>query len=213
MMMADRIPVLVETRAARARVPRTADLLLLALVTPIVVPVIALLAVIVKLDSPGPAFVRTQRLGRHGRPFALLKLRSMRRDAEQLKEGLAHLNTLPWPDFKIAEDPRVTRTGRWLRRYSLDELPQLYNVLRGEMTLIGPRPCSVKLADYELWQTERLEVTPGLVGRWQADGRGTLDFAGRCRLDIGQARSRSIRVDLQLLVGTARSVLTSRGAY
>jgi lipopolysaccharide/colanic/teichoic acid biosynthesis glycosyltransferase len=130
-----------------------------------------------------------------------------------MKEGLRHLNTLAWPDFKIAEDPRVTRTGRWLRKYSLDELPQLYNVLRGEMTLIGPRPCSVKVADYELWQTERLDAIPGVVGRWQAEGRGTLDFTGRCRLDIHQAQSRSVRTSLQLIVATVRSVLVSKGAY
>jgi lipopolysaccharide/colanic/teichoic acid biosynthesis glycosyltransferase len=205
--------VLIETRAAHARMCRIVDLLVLVIATPIVLSVVAWLAIIVKLDSSGPAFVRIQRLGRDGRPFYLLKLRSMTRDAEQLKAKLAHLNTLPWPDFKIAEDPRVTRAGRWLRRYSLDELPQLYNVLRGEMTLIGPRPCSVKLADYELWQTERLDVTPGLVGRWQADGRGTLDFVERCRLDIRQAWSRSVRTDLGLIAGTARSVLASKGAY
>ena len=93
---------------------------------------------------------------------------------------------MAWPDFKIADDPRVTRVGRMLRKYSLDELPQLYNVLRGEMTLVGPRPCSVKLADYDLWQVERLDVTPGIVGRWQAEGRGRMDFAERCRLDIRQ---------------------------
>jgi lipopolysaccharide/colanic/teichoic acid biosynthesis glycosyltransferase len=103
--------------------------------------------------------------------------------------------------------------GRWLRRYSLDELAQLYNLLRGDMTLIGPRPCSVKLTDYELWQTERLDVTPGLFGRWQADGRGTLDFVGRCRLDIHQAQSRSVRVNLQLVAATVWAVLSSRGAY
>jgi lipopolysaccharide/colanic/teichoic acid biosynthesis glycosyltransferase len=212
-MSADQTPVLIETPAARVRLRRLTDLLLLVIAAPIVLAVVGVLAVIVKLGSPGPAFVRIPRLGRNGRRFDLLKLRSMTRDAEQLKAALAHLNTLPWPDFKIAEDPRVTRAGRWLRRYSLDELPQLYNVLRGEMTLIGPRPCSVKLADYELWQTERLDVTPGLVGRWQADGRGTLDFAGRCRLDIRQAQSRSIRLDLQLIAATVRSVLASRGAF
>jgi lipopolysaccharide/colanic/teichoic acid biosynthesis glycosyltransferase len=212
-MSVDRTPVLVETRATRLHLRRLTDLLLLAIATPIVLAVVGVLAVVVKLDSPGPAFVRIPRVGRDGRRFDLLKLRSMRRDAEQLKATLAHLNTLAWPDFKIAEDPRVTRAGRWLRRYSLDELPQLYNVLRGEMTLIGPRPCSVKVADYELWQTERLDVTPGLVGRWQAEGRGTLDFAGRCRLDIRQAQSRSIRLDVQLVAATVRSVLASRGAF
>jgi lipopolysaccharide/colanic/teichoic acid biosynthesis glycosyltransferase len=212
-MRVEQTPVLVETRASSVRLRRLTDLLLLAIATPVVLSVVGVLAVIVKLDSPGPAFVRIRRVGRNGRQFHLLKLRSMTRDAEQLKETLAHLNTLPWPDFKIAEDPRITRAGRWLRRYSLDELPQLYNVLRGEMTLIGPRPCSVKLADYELWQTERLDVTPGLVGQWQADGRGTLDFSGRCRLDIRQGQSRSIRLDLQLTAATVRSVLASRGAY
>jgi lipopolysaccharide/colanic/teichoic acid biosynthesis glycosyltransferase len=205
--------VLVEVRPASAVVRRSVNLIVLALAAPIVVPVVALLAVAVKLDSRGPVFVRVKRIGRDGRPFGLLKLRSMRRDAEQLKESLRHLNTLPWPDFKIENDPRVTRMGRWLRKYSLDELPQLYNVLRGEMTIIGPRPCSVQLDHYELWQTERLDVTPGLVGRWQADGRGTLDWAGRSRLDIGQSRSRSLRGDLAMVLGTLRSVIESKGAY
>jgi lipopolysaccharide/colanic/teichoic acid biosynthesis glycosyltransferase len=212
-MTPDRLVVLVEVRPVAARVRRAIDLIVLAFAAPIVLPAIALLVVVVKLDSPGPAFVRIMRLGRDGRPFALRKLRSMRRDAEQMKEALRHLNTLPWPDFKIADDPRVTRVGKWLRKYSLDELPQLYNVLRGEMTLIGPRPCSVKLAHYELWQTERLEVTPGLVGRWQADGRGTLDFAARSRLDIGQSRSHSLRGDLAMVAATVRSVIVSKGAY
>jgi lipopolysaccharide/colanic/teichoic acid biosynthesis glycosyltransferase len=212
-MRADQLAVLVETRPFTQRARRITDLLVLALAAPVVVPVIALLAVVVKLDSRGPAFVRIRRLGHQGRPFGVLKLRSMTRDADRMKEGLRHLNTLAWPDFKIAEDPRVTRTGRWLRKYSLDELPQLYNVLRGEMTLIGPRPCSVKVADYELWQTERLDAIPGVVGRWQAEGRGTLDFTGRCRLDIHQAQSRSVRTSLQLIVATVRSVLVSKGAY
>jgi lipopolysaccharide/colanic/teichoic acid biosynthesis glycosyltransferase len=212
-MRGDRLGVVVETRPVAAYARRAVDLLVLAAAAPIVVPFVALLALVVRLDSPGPAFVRITRLGRDGKPFGLLKLRSMVRDAERQKEALRHLNTLPWPDFKIADDPRVTRTGRWLRKYSLDELPQLYNLLRGEMTLLGPRPCSVKLADYELWQTERLEVTPGLVGRWQAHGRGTSDFTSRCRLDIGQARSLSPLAGVALVAATVWSVLGSRGAY
>jgi lipopolysaccharide/colanic/teichoic acid biosynthesis glycosyltransferase len=209
----DRPAVFVETRPLTAHIRRSADLLALALMAPVVIPLVALLAIAVKLDSPGPAIVRIRRLGRDGRPFELFKLRSMTRDADRMKEELEHLNTLPWPDFKITDDPRVTRVGRLLRKYSLDELPQLGNVLRGEMTFVGPRPCSVKLADYDLWQSERLDVTPGLVGRWQAEGRGSADFAERCRLDIRQARSRSIRVNLRLVVATVRSVFVSKGAY
>jgi lipopolysaccharide/colanic/teichoic acid biosynthesis glycosyltransferase len=212
-MKCDQLAVLVETRPISRHARRAMDLLVVALASPIVVPVLALLALAVRLDSPGPAFVRITRLGRDGRPFGVLKLRSMTRDAERMKETLRHLNSLPWPDFKIADDPRVTRTGRWLRKYSLDEVPQLYNVLCGEMTLIGPRPCSVKLSDYELWQTERLDAIPGLIGRWQADGRAMVDFAGRCRLDIQQAQSRSVRTTVQLVVATVRSVLVSKGAY
>jgi lipopolysaccharide/colanic/teichoic acid biosynthesis glycosyltransferase len=209
----DRLAVLVESRPVIGHLRRVVDLVVLALTAPIVVPLVVLLAIVVKLDSPGPALVRIRRLGRDGRPFELLKLRSMERDADRMKEALRHLNTLPWPDFKIVEDPRVTRAGRWLRKYSLDELPQLYNLLRGDMTLVGPRPCSVRLSDYELWQTARLDVTPGLLGRWQAEGRGNLDFAGRCRLDIRQTHSRSLRMNLQLIAATLWSVLASKGAF
>ncbi len=208
----DRPPVLYETRSLKVHLRRAVDLLVLALVSPVFVPLITLLALIVKLDSPGPALVRIGRLGRDGRPFEIVKLRSMTSDAESQKEAIRHLNSLPWPDFKIADDPRVTRTGRWLRKYSLDELPQLYNVLRGEMTLVGPRPCSVSLADYELWQGERLDVTPGIAGRWQAEGRGSANFAARCRLDISQTQAGSIRVSFLMVVATVRSVLRSRGA-
>jgi lipopolysaccharide/colanic/teichoic acid biosynthesis glycosyltransferase len=210
--MGERPPMLFETRSITAILRRAADLLALVLTAPVVVPVIALLALAVKLDSPGPAFVRITRVGRGGKPFELLKLRSMIKDADKRKEELRHLNILPWPDFKVADDPRITRAGRWLRRYSLDELPQLYNVLRGEMTLVGPRPCSVELASYETWQGERLEAIPGLAGRWQADARGSADFAGRCRLDIRQAETGSVRVSLMLIAATLRSVVRARGA-
>jgi len=209
----ERPAVLVETRGLDLPLRRAVDLLVLAATAPVAVPLIGALALAVRLDSPGPAFVRIKRLGRDGRTFELLKLRSMRRDADRMKEQLRHLNTMAWPDFKIADDPRVTRLGRVLRKTSLDELPQLYNVLRGQMTLIGPRPCSVALADYRLWQSERLEVTPGIVGRWQAEGRGAMDFADRCRLDIRQVRTHSLRLELLLVLATIRSVFASKGAY
>jgi lipopolysaccharide/colanic/teichoic acid biosynthesis glycosyltransferase len=208
----DRPPVLFEIRVPGRYLRRATDLVVLALAAPIVLPLIALMAAAVKLDSPGPAFVRIVRVGQNGKPFELFKLRTMTADAEARKESLRHLNTLPWPDFKIVNDPRTTRVGRWLRPRSLDEVPQLLNVLRGEMTLVGPRPCSVRLGDYEPWQGERLEVTPGLAGSWQAEGRGSADFATRCRLDIRQAQGGSIRVNLMLVIATLRSVLRSRGA-
>ena len=186
---------------------------MLLLAAPFVLVLLALLALAVKLDSPGPVLIAIPRVGRAGRVFGLLKLRTMVADAEEQKQQLAHLNVLPWPDFKIPDDPRVTRVGRWLRKTSLDELPQLWNVLRGEMTLVGPRPCSVGMDKYRLWQTERLEVTPGVMGRWQAEGRNEADFATRCRMDISQLRSQSPVAAVVLAARTVRSVLTSRGSW
>jgi lipopolysaccharide/colanic/teichoic acid biosynthesis glycosyltransferase len=192
---------------------RAVDLVVLLLVGPAAAIVLLLLAVAVKLDSPGPAFISHRRLGKGGMPFALWKLRTMVADAEKRKAELAHLNVLPWPDFKIPNDPRVTRVGSWLRKTSLDELPQLWNVLRGEMTLVGPRPCSIPLTQYRLWQTERLEVTPGLVGRWQSNGRNSVDFETRCRMDITQIRRTSAVSALTMTVRTVRAVLGSRQQY
>jgi lipopolysaccharide/colanic/teichoic acid biosynthesis glycosyltransferase len=192
---------------------RAIDICVLVLVAPVVLALLALLALAVKLDSPGPVLISVRRVGKGGRVFRLLKLRTMVKDAEEKKKQLAHLNVLPWPDFKIPNDPRVTRVGRWLRKTSLDELPQLWNVLRGEMTLVGPRACSVGIDKYSLWQTERLEVTPGLMGRWQADGRNQADFAGRCRMDIAQLRSQSPATSIVLAARTVRAVLTSRESY
>lgn len=200
-----------ETRARRiAR--RSVDLLTVLVAAPVVGPLVLLLGAIVKLDSPGPMFVVHQRVGRGGRPFEVFKLRTMVENAEALKAELQDLNVLPWPDFKIPDDPRVTRPGRWLRRSSLDELPQLWNLLRGELTLVGPRPCSIDVAKYQLWQTERLEATPGLFGRWQAEARGTTSFDERCRMDIAEIRTASVRDQLKVAVKTIRSVFTGQGA-
>lgn len=201
-------------RAARSFgvVRRVVDVAAVALLIPLLLPVFALVALAIRLDSPGPLLVGHERIGRGGRRFRLLKLRTMVRDAERLKSELSHLNTLPWPDFKIPNDPRVTRVGRWLRLTSLDELPQLYNVLRGDMTLIGPRPCSIPVTRYELWQTQRLEVKPGIFGRWQADGRGRVSFAERCRMDIAQVGNGSLSNDISLVGRTLLALLSGRGA-
>jgi lipopolysaccharide/colanic/teichoic acid biosynthesis glycosyltransferase len=205
--------VLAERRDMSPLLRRAVDLLVVTLVGPFAGILILLLGLVVRVTSPGPAFVFLERKGRGGRPFRMLKLRTMVRNAAQMQSELQHLNVLQGPAFKIPNDPRVTNVGRWLRKSSLDELPQLWNVLRGEMTLVGPRPSDVPLEKYQLWQTERLEVTPGLFGRWQAEGRGRVDFDTRCRMDISQVRSRSIVATLRWVALTTRGLLTARGAY
>ena len=196
---------------ARVSTRRAVDLLVVMLAALVVVPVVAILALAIKLDSRGPVFWAHRRPGRDGRPFPVYKLRTMVADADEMKASLNHLNVLPWPDFKIVDDPRVTRIGRFLRKTSLDELPQLYNVARGDMTLVGPRPCSIPVGHYETWQLERLEATPGLFGLWQAAARGQVDFAERCRMDIHQIRTRSFRNDTLLVFKTLVAVVRRHG--
>jgi lipopolysaccharide/colanic/teichoic acid biosynthesis glycosyltransferase len=136
----------------------------------------------------------------------------MVRNADELKGELAHLNVLPPPDFKIPDDPRITRVGKILRKTSLDELPQLLNVLRGDMSLVGPRPTSFEPSVYKLWHTRRLDVTPGLTGLWQIAGRHTMTFDERLRLDIEYIERRSMALDLRILLATALSVVGGKGA-
>ena len=178
----------------------------------VVVPALALCALAIRLDSPGPAFFAQERTGRDGRRFRMLKLRTMLANAEEMKAALAHLNVLPPPDFKIPDDPRITRVGRFLRATSLDELPQLLNVLRGDMSLVGPRPTSFSAARYELWHTHRLDVMPGITGLWQIEGRNVTDFDERLRLDVQYIRRRSLRFDLALLARTVLVVFRRTGA-
>jgi lipopolysaccharide/colanic/teichoic acid biosynthesis glycosyltransferase len=134
-------------------------------------------------------------------------------NAEQIKQELEHLNELTFPDFKISNDPRMTRVGRLLRKTSLDELPQIFNVLKGDMSLVGPRPTSFAAQTYSLWQTERLEVLPGITGLWQVNGRSDLDFDERARLDIQYIESRSYWLDVLILLRTPLAVFVGRGAY
>ena len=129
-----------------------------------------------------------------------------------MKAQLSHLNELQWPDFKITNDPRITRIGRILRKTSLDELPQLLNVLKGEMSLVGPRPTSFSAETYQLWQTERLDVVPGLTGLWQIVGRGSTEFDERLRLDIAYIERRCLMLDIEILIRTITAVFEQRGA-
>lgn len=202
----------VHDRVAYERVKRALDVVVCLLLLPFVLLVLALCALAIKLDSPGPVMFFQQRTGRGGHRFRMWKLRTMRQDAEQLKQQYMHLNVLSYPDFKILDDPRITRVGRILRKTSLDELPQFFNVLQGDMSLVGPRPTSFGADTYRLWHTARLDVQPGITGLWQVSGRNELDFDDRLRLDIAYIRNRSLRLDLFILLMTFGAVVTRRGA-
>jgi lipopolysaccharide/colanic/teichoic acid biosynthesis glycosyltransferase len=175
-------------------------------------PVMLAVAVATWLQDPrAPVLFRQDRTGRGGRPFALLKFRTMVRNADELKEQYRHLSLVAWPDFRLTEDPRVTRVGRFLRKTSLDELPQLLNVLQGEMSLVGPRPTSFAMNTYDTWQTGRLDFRPGITGPWQVHGRSTMDFTERCRLEIAFFRKPSLTRELALLVATIGTVFRRTG--
>jgi lipopolysaccharide/colanic/teichoic acid biosynthesis glycosyltransferase len=188
------------------------DLAVCIWLLPVVAMLMLLLALIIRLDSPGSILIAQERTGRDGRRFRMYKFRTMVRNAEELKAGLAHLNVLPPPDFKIPKDPRITRVGMILRQTSLDELPQLFNVLRGDMSLVGPRPTSFEPTTYSLWHTRRLEVTPGITGLWQLKGRNLTTFDERLRLDIEYIEHRSFWLDLKILLQTVPAVFRRSGA-
>ena len=188
------------------------DLAVCIWLLPVVAILMLLLALIIRLDSPGSILIAQERTGRDGRRFRMYKFRTMVRNAEELKAGLAHLNVLPPPDFKIPKDPRITRVGMILRQTSLDELPQLFNVLRGDMSLVGPRPTSFEPTTYSLWHTRRLEVTPGITGLWQLKGRNLTTFDERLRLDIEYIEHRSFWLDLKILLKTVPAVFRRSGA-
>ncbi|HET9455451.1 MAG TPA: sugar transferase [Gemmatimonadaceae bacterium] len=198
--------------AGYRRAKRALDIVVSVTLLPLIVPVLLLCALAIRLDSPGPVFFSQSRTGRGGHRFRMWKLRTMVRNADELKAQYAHLNELTYPDFKITDDPRITRVGRVLRRTSLDELPQIVNVLKGDMSLVGPRPTSFSASTYRLWHTARLEVQPGITGLWQISGRNELDFDDRLRLDVAYIRHRSFTLDLAILVRTIGTVASGRGA-
>jgi lipopolysaccharide/colanic/teichoic acid biosynthesis glycosyltransferase len=195
------------------RQKRLFDLIVVILLSPALLPVFAVCALAVRLSGPGPIFFRQARTGIDGKPFEMLKFRSMVVDAPHMKDELKSKHHNEGPDFKLERDPRVTHVGRLLRKTSLDELPQLWNVLCDDMSLVGPRPTSFGADTYRLWHTERLEGKPGLTGLWQVEKRGDLDFDERVRLDIAYLRNRSLRLDLWILLRTVPAVLKQHGAY
>ena len=194
------------------RAKRAFDIAVCLVAMPLVLPVLVIIAIAIWLDTPGPILFRQQRTGRHGVRFGMYKFRTMVRNAEELKASLAHLNILPPPDFKVIDDPRITRVGGFLRKTSLDELPQVLNVLRGEMSIVGPRPTSFSASTYDLWQTVRLEALPGITGLWQVFGRNSTTFDERLRLDVAYIRNISFWLDLKIIAWTLLSVVRRQGA-
>jgi lipopolysaccharide/colanic/teichoic acid biosynthesis glycosyltransferase len=193
------------------RTKRAIDLAICMLISPAVLILLAGCAIAIRLDSPGAVLFTQQRTGRNGVRFPMYKFRTMVHNAEELKPSLQHLNVLPPPDFKIPNDPRITGVGGFLRKTSLDELPQILNVLRGEMSLVGPRPTSFHASTYSLWHSQRLEATPGITGLWQIGGRNQMTFDERNRLDAAYIRNMSIRQDLKIMLLTIGSIVRRSG--
>jgi exopolysaccharide biosynthesis polyprenyl glycosylphosphotransferase len=193
---------------------RSFDMVTTAIAMTLAAPVLGLIALAVKLSSKGPVFFRQERVGYHGRPFTLLKFRTMVVNAEEMLGDLMQHNEASGPLFKMKDDPRVTRVGRFLRKWSLDELPQLWNVLVGDMSLVGPRPpLPREVAQYEDWMMARLEVRPGLTGLWQVSGRSELDFEDYVRLDLFYIENWSLAYDLFIIAKTIPTLVTARGAH
>lgn len=180
--------------------------------TPLILPILAFCALLIWIEDPGQVWFTQERTGKGGHRFRMYKLRTMVKNADELKSKYMHLNELTYPDFKITNDPRMTKIGRVLRRTSLDELPQIFNVLKGDMSLVGPRPTSFEASTYSLWHTARLAARPGITGLWQVSGRNELDFADRLRLDVAYIRNRCLWLDVQILFRTIGCVFTGRGA-
>ena len=177
-------------------------------------PVIPVIVLLIKLDSPGPVLFRQKRVGKDGREFNFYKFRSMHVGAENIIASLRPFSGVDGPVFKLKEDPRVTGTGRFLRRSSFDELPQLLNVLKGDMSIVGPRPnLPSEVSQYLPWQRRRLDVTPGITCYWQIAGRSHIGFQEWMRLDLEYIRNRSLVTDTKIILNTIPAVIARKGAY
>jgi lipopolysaccharide/colanic/teichoic acid biosynthesis glycosyltransferase len=197
---------------AYAVVKRGMDMAFSATALILLTPLLAVVALAVKLECRNaPVLFRQSRSGRLGRQFQMAKFRTMVPNADELKESLREQSSVSWPDFRLEHDPRVTRLGRALRRTSIDELPQLWSVLRGDMSLVGPRPTSFASDTYRPWQTERLDFAPGLTGPWQVMGRNSMDFTERCRLEISFFRNTSLWRELGILIRTVPVLIRRTG--
>ncbi len=195
-------------------IKRAMDLTIASLALIIFLPLMLIIAIAIKLDSPGPILFRQVRVGKGGKEFVMYKFRSMKGGAEEEQERLKELSEVDGPIFKIKNDPRCTRVGRIIRRLSLDELPQLYNVLRGEMSIVGPRPpLPSEVAQYKEWHKKRLAVSPGMTGLWQVSGRSLLSFDEMVLLDLYYIENWSPFLDFKILLRTIPKVIMGEGAY
>lgn len=193
---------------------RALDLSLSLIIVFLTAPLWALIALAIKLDSSGPVFFTQERAGKYGRPFKVYKFRSMYVGAEADQQKLSAQNEASGPLFKIRDDPRRTRVGRFIRRTSLDELPQFINVIRGEMSIVGPRPALFsEVAQYQEWQRKRLEIQPGITGLWQVSGRSDLTFDEMVMLDIYYGENWSLGADIRIMLRTIPQLLFGDGAY
>ncbi len=195
-------------------IKRLSDIVVAAISLVIASPIMALVAILIKWDSPGPVLFPQVRVGRDGRLFTLYKFRSMVVGADEAKDRLRDLNEASGPLFKIRDDPRLTRVGRWLRRLSIDELPQLWNVLKGDMSLVGPRPpVPAEVDQYQPWHRKRLLISPGVTGLWQVSGRSKLTFDEMVMLDLFYAENWSLWLDFKIMLRTIPTVIMGTGAY
>jgi exopolysaccharide biosynthesis polyprenyl glycosylphosphotransferase len=202
----ERVPV------AGLLVKRTLDVAASGIALIALAPALFLIAILIKLESSGPILYKAQRAGRKRKPFPCYKFRTMVSNADDLKESLRKRNQRSGPFFKITHDPRITRIGKFLRRYSLDELPQLWNVLKGDMSMVGPRPHPLDdVSKYAIADLPRLDVTPGITGLWQVTARQDPSFQNGLKLDIEYIRRWSLRMDLSILLRTAGAVLRGSG--
>jgi exopolysaccharide biosynthesis polyprenyl glycosylphosphotransferase len=195
-------------------IKRAFDLVISVVGGIIALPLCGLIAIAIKLDSPGPILFTQTRIGRNGLPFQCYKFRSMVEGAADMRPDLGELNEASGPLFKVRNDPRRTRVGRWIRRFSLDELPQVINVLRGEMSWVGPRPnLPEEVEQYQEWHKKRLTVSPGITGMWQVSGRSDLTFDEMVLLDIYYVENWNLAMDLGIILRSIPAILGARGAY
>jgi len=193
---------------------RTFDVVLSTLFALLISPLLLAVAIGIKLDTPGPIFYSQERVGRNGKTFRCYKFRSMVVNADAMVDALADRNEASGPLFKLRDDPRITRLGRLIRRYSIDELPQLWNVMRGEMSIVGPRPnLPEEVAQYQEWHRKRLLVSPGITGLWQVSGRSDLTFDEMVLLDVYYVENWNLLLDINILLRSIPAVLRARGAY